>query len=196
MPSCGVCLGICVCVTFVDHVKTSKHIFEIFSPSSHTILVVARNNLMVILIALLLELTYSRIGILFRGFFSRDIAFLRKAYTVYVRPILEYASRVWSPHFIKYINSIENVQRHFTKRISSITNLPYLERLAVMDLEPLELRRIKTDLTMYFKIYNNLSALSSDYLPCDNSVRTYHSRMKCEYIIQPLCRTQLFATDF
>jgi len=141
---------------------------------------------------------YSRIGILFRGFFSRDIAFLRKAYTVYVRPILEYASSVWSPHFIKYINSIENVQRHFTKRISSITELPYLERLAVMDLEPLELRRIKTDLTMYFKIYNNLSALSSDHLPCDNSVRTYHSRRKCEYIIglQPFCRTQLFAIDF
>jgi len=39
-----------------------------------------------------------------------------------------------------------------------------------MDLEPLELRRIKTDLMMYFKIYNNLSALPSDYLPCDNSV--------------------------
>jgi len=65
-----------------------------------------------------------------------------------------------------------------------------------MDLEPLELQRIKTDLTMYFKIYNYLSALPSDYLPCDNSVRTYHSRRKCEYIVQPLCRTQLFANDF
>ena len=30
----------CVSVTFVDHVKTNKNIFEIFSPSgSHTILV-------------------------------------------------------------------------------------------------------------------------------------------------------------
>jgi len=120
---------------------------------------------------------------------------------MYVKPILEYASSVWSPHFTKYINSIENVQRHFTKRISSTTELPstlYLERLAVMDIEPLEPRRIKTDLTMYFKIYNNLnlSALPSDYLPCDNSVRTYHSRRKCEYIIQPLCRTQLYANDF
>jgi len=63
-----------------------------------------------------------------------------------------------------------------------------------MDLEPFELRR--TDLTMYFKIYTNLSALPSDYLPCDNSVRTYHSRRKCEYIIQPFCRNQLFANSF
>ena len=60
---------------------------------------------------------FSRIVILFRGFINGDIAFLRMAYTVYIRPILEYVSNVWSPHFIKYINSIENVQRHFTKRI-------------------------------------------------------------------------------
>ena len=34
------CLSVCLSVTFVDHVKTNKHIFEIFSPSgSDTILV-------------------------------------------------------------------------------------------------------------------------------------------------------------
>jgi len=109
---------------------------------------------------------------------------------------IEYASNVWSPYFIKYINSIENVQRHFTKRIRFISDLPYLESLAVMDLEPLELRRIKSDITMYFKIYNNLSALPSKYLPRDNSVRTYYSWKKCGYLIQPFCRTQLFANDF
>jgi len=33
-------LSVCLSVTFVDHVKTNKHIFEFFSPSgSHTILV-------------------------------------------------------------------------------------------------------------------------------------------------------------
>ena len=36
------CLCVRLSVTFVDHVKTNKHIFEIFSPSgSHTILVVS-----------------------------------------------------------------------------------------------------------------------------------------------------------
>jgi len=37
MPSCGVCvcafLSVCVFVTFVNFVKTNKHIFKIFSPS-------------------------------------------------------------------------------------------------------------------------------------------------------------------
>ena len=40
MRCLSVRLSVCLSVTFVDHVKTNKHIFEIFSPSrSHTILV-------------------------------------------------------------------------------------------------------------------------------------------------------------
>ena len=40
MRCLSVCLSVYLSVTFVDHVKTNKHIFEIFSPSgSHTILV-------------------------------------------------------------------------------------------------------------------------------------------------------------
>jgi len=38
--ACRLAVSVCVSVTFVNHVKTNKHIFEIFSPSgSHTILV-------------------------------------------------------------------------------------------------------------------------------------------------------------
>jgi len=40
-----VCLSVCVTVTFVDHVKTNKDMFEIFSPpGSHTILVFPRQT--------------------------------------------------------------------------------------------------------------------------------------------------------
>ena len=40
---------------------------------------------------------YSRIGLLFRGFVSRNLNVFRQAYITYVRPLLEYASNVWSP---------------------------------------------------------------------------------------------------
>jgi len=76
--------------------------------------------------------------------------------------------------------------RHFTKSfksIVSISDLSYLERLAVLDLGPIELRRIKSDLTMCYKINNKMSAFPSNYLPRNNSIRTYYSRTKCEYII-------------
>ena len=53
-----------------------------------------------------------------------------------------------------------------------------MERLAVMDLEPLELRRIKkSDLTMHFKIYNNMSALPSNYVS--------HATIQYKLIMRP-----------
>jgi len=40
IPSCGVCLSVCLSVTFVDFVEMNKQIFKIFSPSgSHTSLI-------------------------------------------------------------------------------------------------------------------------------------------------------------
>jgi hypothetical protein len=92
---------------------------------------------------------YSRVGIVLKGFASREVRVLRQAYITYVRPVLEYASSVWSPHLLKHINAIERVQQ-FTKRIRSLSQLSYPERLAAIDLhvEPLELRRLKTDLVL------------------------------------------------
>jgi len=40
---------------------------------------------------------YARVGVLFKGFASRSLHILRQAFITYVRPILEYASSVWSP---------------------------------------------------------------------------------------------------
>jgi len=48
---------------------------------------------------------------------------LVKAFKVYVRPILEYNSPVWSPSFVKDILLIESVQRKFTKRIPGMSGL-------------------------------------------------------------------------
>jgi len=102
---------------------------------------------------------YSRIGVLFKAFTIRHIPVLKKACLTYVRPVLEYASNVWAPYLIKHINAVEKVQKNFTKRIPALTNLSYPERLAAIDLEPLELRRPKSDLVLYYKCLNDLVAL-------------------------------------
>ena len=81
---------------------------------------------------------------------------------MYVRPVLEYASNVCSPYLLKHINAIEKVQKQFTKRIYSLSHLSYPKRFAALNLEPLELRRLKHDLVMYYKCLNNLVALPSD----------------------------------
>ena len=47
---------------------------------------------------------YTRIGLLFRGFVSRNLHVLRQAFITYIRPLLEYATNVWSPHLVMHIN--------------------------------------------------------------------------------------------
>jgi hypothetical protein len=103
-----------------------------------------------------------RVAVLFRGFQCRDLGFLRKAFTTYIRPLVEYGSIVWSPTLKKYIDQIETVQRRFTKRIPSIAGLPYLERLDRLNLQPLELRRLHFDLHYYYRIMNNLTPHDQD----------------------------------
>jgi hypothetical protein len=113
----------------------------------------------------IIKKAYCRVGALFKGFSSLLPTFLGKAFITYVRPILEYASNVWSPYLLKHVNALENVQRRFTKRIPSLRHLSYSERLIVLALEPLELRRLKADLTLYFKIFNNFVHIPRSYLP-------------------------------
>ena len=50
------------------------------------------------------------------------------------------------------IDSIENVQRHFTKRLHGLSNYCYADRLRITQLDLLELCRIHTDLVMMYKL--------------------------------------------
>jgi len=99
---------------------------------------------------------YQRIGLIFRGFTSRNADLLTKAFTTYVRPIVEYCTSVWNPHLLQDIDALESVQRYFTRRLFPRSLYSYKERLFLLNLESLELRRLKSDLTMYFKIINQL----------------------------------------
>jgi len=60
---------------------------------------------------------------------------------------------LWSAYKIGDISSIEKVQRWFTKRLPGrLKNLTYKERLAATNLDTLELRRLRTDLIVCYKI--------------------------------------------
>jgi len=51
-----------------------------------------------------------------------------KAFTTYVRYILEYSTPVWSPHTVCNINKIESCKRWFTKRIKGLLLPPPMEK--------------------------------------------------------------------
>ena len=93
-------------------------------------------------------------------FHSRDYRLLIKAFKTYVKPILEYGTTVWSQTSIGDINTIENTQISFTRRVAFLCKLPllyYTDKLELFNLKRLELRRIHFDLIELFKIVNGRS---------------------------------------
>jgi hypothetical protein len=95
---------------------------------------------------------HARANHIIRCFISQNTESLVKAFKIYVRPLLEYCSTVWSPTTMKGINAIELVQRRFTKRLSGMKQLTYIQRLQQLKLDTLEVRRLRADLILTYKI--------------------------------------------
>ena len=95
-----------------------------------------------------------RLSLLFRSFQSREIVPMLCAFKSYILPLVSYCSTVWSPSLFGDICAIESVQRLFTRKLTDMKDLPYISRLAALNLPTLELRRMRADLTMCFKILN------------------------------------------
>ena len=55
--------------------------------------------------------------LILKYFFSHNPITMTRAFIIYVPPLLEYCSPVWSPHFKQDIDLIENVQRSFTRKL-------------------------------------------------------------------------------
>ena len=72
---------------------------------------------------------------IYKGFVSRDKIMLSKAYTTYVRSLLEYCTPIWSPTYVTDIVKIEKFQKYYTNRISSISNLSYKQQLQCLKLD-------------------------------------------------------------
>jgi len=88
--------------------------------------------------------------------------FIVKFCPLYVTPLLEVNSQVWSPHLLKDIRRLEAVQRRFTKKLVGLHALTYTERLELLGLERLESRRIRADILFAYKLLFGLTALHSD----------------------------------
>ena len=99
---------------------------------------------------------HQRAALIKRCFRSRDPKHLFRAFTVYVRPLLEYNSPVWSPCYASYVNLIEKVQRRFTNGLAGFKYLSYCDRLARLNCDSLELRRLRSDLIFLYKVFYGL----------------------------------------
>ena len=138
---------------------------------------------------------HQRSSLILLCFKCRDPTTLCRAFITYVRPLLEYCSQVWSPCYLTYICKLERVQRRFTRRLSGMNKFSYLERLNQLGLESLELRRLKFDLIMVYKILHGLVCVDKSIFEYCTSVNLRgHNCRLARPVTSINCRFHSFAS--
>ena len=110
----------------------------------------------------MLSIANRHIYLIRRCLLSKNLSCLTKAFAVLFRPLLEYCSPVWCPSYKYLADSVESVQRRFTKYLPGFSSVSYYERVKRFELDNLELRRLYIDLTLRFKICNGYVALDKN----------------------------------
>ena len=98
---------------------------------------------------------HQRINIFFNVIRHADFSVFIKCFQIYVRPLLEYGSIVFSPISKDHVKLIESVQKSFIYRVFKKFNISYtsyFEALKLCNLTSLEHRRLIDDLVFMYKL--------------------------------------------
>ena len=93
-----------------------------------------------------------------------DEEMMHSLITSMIRPKLEYAVVVWSPHTKKHIRKIKIIQKIAMKIVSSLRSLSYEERLIRLNLPTLEERRERGDLVAIYRTMKGMEGVDREDL--------------------------------
>lgn len=118
-------------------------------------------------------------------------------FMTFVRPVLEYASQVWSPYHMVHSQRIESVQRRFIRFAlrglgwADIHNLPpYGDRLKLINLQPLDKRRDVADILFVHQ-------LLAGKIECPSLLGTISFNVNHRYLRSvPIFRLDHHRTDY
>ena len=147
-------------ITITDNMDWGQHVSEISSKATKTL-----------------------------GFLRRNLAFAPRstkevAYKTLVRPKLEYAAPIWSPHSKLQINQIEKVQRTAARwtcrRWRNTSSVG--EMLDELEWPSLEARRDQSSLLLFHKIHCGAVSIEKDkYMTPAHSLKTTRSSHSAQY---------------
>ena len=98
-----------------------------------------------------------------------------KCYKALVRPVLEYGSAVWDPHFKTDILKLEKIQKRAGRFVSgnySLQNGPTKINMEKLKWKPLEERRAHSKLVLFFKAKHGLVEIPIEKLSLNSSIQT------------------------
>ena len=103
--------------------------------------------------------TYNMLQNIDFAFHYLDEEMMKKILCTLIRPQIEYAACIWSPHMKKHMQKVERVQRLATRMIPGFKELDYEERLGKLGLTTLEERRTRGDMITMYKLVNKIDIL-------------------------------------
>ncbi|GAA49593.1 DNA polymerase epsilon subunit 1 [Clonorchis sinensis] len=103
-------------------------------------------------------------------------------YGTYVRPLLEYDNPVVYSRRTKDVILIERVQRAATKMVAGLKSMDYETRLVVLDLFPLEYRRLRGDLILAYALFEHRLA-NRFFTVNPANTRRGHVVYQCRYFV-------------
>lgn len=121
---------------------------------------------------------YRTMGFLFRSLNKfKNVETYKLLYFTYVRSQLEYCTPVWNPYYANHSDTIEKVQRRFTKalfrKFRFIPEKHYAMRNLRLEILSLKERRSLTDEITLYKIYTSkLKTTLFNTINLNNPVRT------------------------
>ena len=104
---------------------------------------------------------------------------IKKLITLLIRPKLEYAAVIWSPHKKKDIRKIKRMRRAALKMAPSLRDLPHEKILYGLKLPTLEQGREKGDLLAVYRASKDLEKIDrDDLLVWDRNTRRHEKKLK------------------
>ena len=148
-------------------------------------------------IAIICTKARKMLGVLFRHFYRDfDTEMLVRLYVTLVRPRLEYASPVWSPHINKDIKQLESVQRVAIKSFCRAWDSNYLDLLSQFGIPTLERRRMELSLCFLYRVVNSLCYFPEHLVRIRPSL-PYNTRSSNRPIlVQPFARTNAYLFSY
>lgn len=134
------------------------------------------------------------------SFKSNKLTTYVQLFKSYIRPIIEYNSSIYKSHLKSDIRKIESIQSKYTRGVCQKLNIKfkdYHDRLQILNMETLEIRRIKSDLIITYKLLHNIIDIGPNNLfTTSNLHQNYNLRRHRFYLNKPELSKTIIRRNF